>query len=204
VDFSATLDDSRARRPVTFGNACPPDAGIDWRKQGARRMHKPLNGMFRVLVCRVQSRLCGLPLDAVEETLRPQPLRPLKSPAVHVQGLARIRGDWLPVVDLAGLLGLTESAAVRRYVVVRAGERRVALAVAEVLGLQTFAAEQLRALPPLLRDRDHGAVSALAERDDELIAVLDQARLFPDDLPPTAALSAADGGEAASHRGAAS
>jgi len=171
-------------------------------------MHKPLNGMFRVLVCRVQSRLCGLPLDAVEETLRPQPLRPLKSPAVHVQGLARIRGDWLPVVDLAGLLGLTESgaapAAVRRYVVVRAGERRVALAVAEVLGLQTFAAEQLRALPPLLRDRDHGAVSALAERDDELIAVLDQARLFPDDLPPTAALSAADGGEAASHRGAAS
>ena len=126
-------------------------------------MHKPLNGMFRVLVCRVQSRLCGLPLDAVEETLRPQPLRPLKSPAVHVQGLARIRGDWLPVVDLAGLLGLTESgvdpapadaAAVRRYVVVRAGDRRVALAVAEVLGLQTFAAEQLRALPPLLRDRD--------------------------------------------------
>lgn len=176
-------------------------------------MHKPLNGMFRVLVCRVRSRLCGLPLDAVEETLRPQPLRPLKSPAVHVQGLARIRGDWLPVVDLAGLLGLTESgaapapadaAAVRRYVVVRAGERRVALAVAEVLGLQTFAAEQLRALPPLLRDRDHGAVSALAERDDELIAVLDQARLFPDDLPPTAGLSAADGGEAASHRGAAS
>ena len=182
-------------------------------------MHKPLNGMFRVLVCRVQSRLCGLPLDAVEETLRPQPLRPLKSPAVHVQGLARIRGDWLPVVDLAGLLGLTESGAapsalpgllpadaeaVRRYVVVRAGERRVALAVAEVLGLQTFAAEQLRALPPLLRDRDHGAVSALAERDDELIAVLDQARLFPDDLPPTAALSAADGGDAASHRGAAS
>lgn len=193
-------------------------------------MHKPLNGMFRVLVCRVQSRLCGLPLDAVEETLRPQPLRPLKSPAVHVQGLARIRGDWLPVVDLAGLLGLTEpgaaptpatavtppassalpaplpvdAAAVRRYVVVRAGERRVALAVAEVLGLQTFAAEQLRALPPLLRDRDHGAVTALAERDDELIAVLDQARLLPEDLPPTAALSAADGGEAASHRGAAS
>ncbi|MGN7872353.1 chemotaxis protein CheW [Roseateles sp. 22389] len=194
-------------------------------------MHKPLNGMFRVLVCRVQSRLCGLPLDAVEETLRPQPLRPLKSPAVHVQGLARIRGDWLPVVDLAGLLGLTEAgaapatavtppassalpaplpaapadaAAVRRYVVVRAGDRRVALAVAEVLGLQTFAAEQLRALPPLLRDRDHGAVSALAERDDELIAVLDQARLLPDELPPTAALSPADSGDAIGHQEAAS
>ena len=63
-------------------------------------MHKPSNGamgVFRVLVCRVQSRWCGLPLDAVEETLRPQPLRPLASPPVHVQGLARIRGDWVPV-----------------------------------------------------------------------------------------------------------
>ncbi|MBB3294772.1 purine-binding chemotaxis protein CheW [Mitsuaria sp. BK045] len=178
-------------------------------------MHKPSNGVFRVLVCRARSRLCGLPLDAVEETLRPQPLRPLMSPAVHVQGLARIRGDWLPVVDLAGLLGLSDAGAagappppgaapVRRYVVVRAGERRVALAVAEVLGLQTFAAEQLRALPPLLRDRDHGAVTALAERDDELIAVLDQARLLPDDLPPTAALSPADSGDAIGHQEAAS
>ena len=144
-------------------------------------MHKPSNGamgVFRVLVCRVQSRLCGLPLDAVEETLRPQPLRPLASPPVHVQGLARIRGDWVPVVDLTGLLGL-EPVAPRRYIVVRAGERRVALAVTEVLGLQALPAGTVRDLPPLLRDRAHGAIAALAERDDDLIAVLDQARLLP-------------------------
>ncbi len=153
-------------------------------------MHKPSNGVFRVLVCRVQSRLCGLPLDAVEETLRPLPLRPLASPVVHVQGLARIRGDWLPVVDLAGLLGVTAEPP-RRHVVVRAGERRVALAVTEVLGLQSLPAEKLRALPPLLRDREHGAVAALAERDDELIAVLDQARLLPDGA--SAALELHDG-----------
>lgn len=159
-------------------------------------MHKPSNGamgvngasgatgVLRVLVCRVQSRLCGLPLDAVEETLRPQPLRPLASPVVHVQGLARIRGDWVPVVDLTGLLGLAagpDEGRPRRLVVVRAGERRVALAVGEVLGLQTLPAERVRALPPLLRDREHGAIAALAERDDDLIAVLDQARLLPAD-----------------------
>lgn len=143
-------------------------------------MHKPSTGVVRVLVCRVQSRLCGLPLDAVEETLRPQPLRPLSAAVVHVQGLARIRGDWVPVVDLAGLLGLT-AAPVGRYVVVRAGGRRVALAVAQVLGLQALAEDAVSTLPPLLRDSAHGAVAALAERDDELIAVLDEARLLPDD-----------------------
>ncbi|WP_431101973.1 chemotaxis protein CheW [Roseateles noduli] len=143
-------------------------------------MHQPSNGVFRVLVCRVHARLCGLPLDAIEETLRPQPLRPLASPVVHVQGLARIRGDWLPVVELAGLLGL-EPAPPRRYVIVRAGGRRVALAVTEVLGLQALPADEVRALPPLLRDREHGAIAALAERDNDLIAVLDQARLLPEE-----------------------
>lgn len=153
-------------------------------------MHKPSNGVVRILVCRVQTRLCGLPLDAVEETLRPQPLRPLAAPVVHVQGLARIRGDWLPVLDVAGLLGMTGADAARRsgaapvhrYVVIHAGPRRVALAVAEVLGVQTLPAEEMRDLPPLLRDREHGAVAALAERDEELIAVLDQARLLPDGI----------------------
>ena len=58
-------------------------------------MHKPSNGamgVFRVLVCRVQSRWCGLPLDAVEETLRPQPLRP---PPQH-EVLKSIRGATNP------------------------------------------------------------------------------------------------------------
>lgn len=157
-------------------------------------MHKPSNGVARVLVCRVQSRLCGLPLDEVEETLRPQPLRPLAAPVVHVQGLARIRGDWLPVVDLAGLLGL-DAGPVHRYVVVRAGPRRVALAVAEVLGLHQLPVDAVSALPPLLRDAAHAAVTALAERDAELVAVLDHARLLPDDW--LVALPAADLADAA-------
>ena len=144
-------------------------------------MHQPLNGVFRVLVCRANARLCGLPLDAVEETLRPQPLRPLTAPVNHVQGLARIRGDWLPVLDLAGLLGVSAlPEPVRRFVVMRTGERRVALAVSEVLGVQALESEAVRALPPLLRDRDHAGVAALAERDEELLAVLDQARLLPE------------------------
>ncbi len=144
-------------------------------------MQQPLDGVFRVLVCRANARLCGLPLDAVEETMRPQPLRPLTAPVNHVQGLARIRGDWLAVLDLAGLLGVNATPEpVRRHVVLRTGERRIALAVSEVLGVQALDPETVRALPPLLRDRDHAAVAALAERDEELLAVLDQARLLPD------------------------
>ncbi|MDH0866909.1 chemotaxis protein CheW [Mitsuaria sp. GD03876] len=162
-------------------------------------MHKPSNGVVRVLVCRVHSRLCGLPLDAVEETLRPQPLRPLAAPVAHVAGLARIRGDWLPVVDLAAALGMSAAdpaAPVRRFVVLRVGERRVALAVGEVLGLHELPAADLRALPPLLRDREHGAIAALAERDDELVALLDQGRLLPDGTLAELALSTSAHGDA--------
>lgn len=145
-------------------------------------MNKPAHGVASseqtVLLCRVRSRLCGLPLSAVEETLRPQPVRPLAARVPHVQGLARIRGGWSPVLDLAGLLGLGH-AAVGRYVVVRAGERRVALAVSEVLGLRHLPPGEVERLPSLLQDDSHAAVSALAERDGELIAILDEARLMP-------------------------
>ncbi|UXH77347.1 chemotaxis protein CheW [Roseateles amylovorans] len=132
------------------------------------------------LLCRVQARLCGLPLDTVEEILRPQPVRPLAAPVAHVLGLARIRGRWVPVVDLAGLLGLN-GGAVRRYVVLRVCDRQVAVAVDEVMGLHRLSLEAMDALPPLLRDPGHAAVAALAARDEDLIALLDTARLLPDD-----------------------
>ena len=71
----------------------------------------------------------------VAETMRPLPIQPLADMPALVRGVSIIRGEPVPVVDLAGLLGQTESA-IGRFVVVRVEERKVALAIGEVIGVK--------------------------------------------------------------------
>jgi len=132
------------------------------------------------LICRVHTRLCALSLSAVREVLRPLPVQALAQPVDHVLGLSRIRGQLLPVLDVAALLGLAD-VPMQRYVVVQFGERRVALAVTAVLGLRAVALETVQALPPLLRDARHELVEAVGWLDAELLALLGSSQLLPDD-----------------------
>lgn len=131
-----------------------------------------------VLVCRVGSRLCAWPLAGVDEILRPRPLRTLMAPVPHVTGLARVRGRWVPVVDVAGAAALGE-VPVDRWVVVHHQDQVAALAVTEVMGVQRLSAGSIDTLPALLRDAHHAALSGVATLNDALIALLDPVRLMP-------------------------
>ncbi len=123
------------------------------------------------LLCRAGERLCALPLGSVVETLRPLPIEPVVGAPDFVLGLSIIRGAPVPVVDVSRLLsGRASSPA--RLVVVKAGERRVAMAVDGIIGIRPIAADQLRDLPPLLRDAGADVVSAVGTLDAEFFMVL--------------------------------
>lgn len=124
-------------------------------------------------------RACALPITHVVETLRPLPTEPVEGAPPFVRGLSVIRGHPIPVVDLAALLGTGETPA-NRYVALRAGDRRVALAVEAVDGVATLDAATLEDLPPLLRDAPPGLVEAIAARDSHLLLVLRAAHLIPE------------------------
>lgn len=142
------------------------------------------------LICRMGTRLCALPLSHVVETLRPLQVKPLTGAPEHVLGVTLIRGVAQPVIDVARLLG-ENGAEIGRYVTLRVGERRVALAVGQVLGTRELARAEMQDLPPLLREAGQGSVTALSTIDAELLWVLDSARLIPaHDL----ALAASDAG----------
>ena len=134
------------------------------------------------LVCRVQARLCALPLDRVVETMRLLPIEPIAGSPGFARGLSVIRGSPLPVIDTAQLLGHPTEVA-ERFVVVHVDGRHVALAVGGVLGIRTVPRGSLHALPPLLCGTDAQAVAAVGLLDAELLLVLRSARLLPDDLP---------------------
>jgi purine-binding chemotaxis protein CheW len=138
----------------------------------------------RVLICRVRSWFCALPIAQVEETMRPLPIEPLSGAPAFVLGLSIIRGLPTPVVDAGALLGARDQPRPSRLVVLRLEDRgrRVALAMEGVLGVRTIPTASLDQLPPLLRDASRQAVSALGALDDALLVALDAGRLVPESV----------------------
>jgi len=142
-----------------------------------------------VLVLKTGMLRCALPLSFVIEILRPLPQHPLANAPAFVCGASVIRGEPVPVVNLAGLLGAASEAATR-FVLVRAGQRKVAIAVDAVIGIQDLALEAMASVPPLLANARPDAVSALGTLDRELLLVLQTAHIVPDELWPLPLASA--------------
>jgi hypothetical protein len=74
----------------------------------------------------------------------------------------------------------TATATVRRFVTVRVGTRRVALAVEAVTDVRSLPVDALTALPPLLAGAEADGVAALGALDADVLLVLRAARLVPE------------------------
>lgn len=132
-----------------------------------------------LVLVRAGARLCGLPVESVIETMRPLPVSPISGAPPFVEGVAIVRGEPVPVIDLAAFLGDGAGAPpAARFVTVRAGERPAALAVSAVIGVSVMDAGA-SARVPLVSDACAGALDALRARDDDLLLVLGTARLVP-------------------------
>jgi purine-binding chemotaxis protein CheW len=132
------------------------------------------------LLCRVGSRLCALGIEHVVETLRPLPIEPVAEMPPFILGLSVIRGVPLPVVDAGRLLGTSDTVRAGRFVVLRLGERRAALAVDAVEGMRVLPSAALRELPALLGQASRDLVAAVGALDAELLLVLRSSRIVPD------------------------
>jgi purine-binding chemotaxis protein CheW len=152
----------------------------------------PAAATVPVLVLDTLSRTCTLPLADVVEILRPLPVVTVPGAPAFVRGVAVIRGEPVPVVDLALLLAGRSSEAVRRFVVLRSGQRRVALAVDGVQGKLELDPRRLRSLPSLVGETSSEVVKAVGLVDDRLLTALEAGRQLVDE-----AWRAVEGGKGA-------
>lgn len=127
------------------------------------------------LTCRVEERTCALPLEHVIEVMRPLPVRSVDAAPPFVLGLAVVRGQALPVID-AGRLLTGQASRPTRFVTLRVGERRVVLAVTEVIGTRLVPTEAFLEVPALLAGTSE-VRRLLGVVDGRLLEVLDSARL---------------------------
>lgn len=131
-----------------------------------------------MLIVGVRASRVALPVAHVVEQMRPLPVEAVRGTPPYVLGMSRVRGEAIPVMDLGRFLTGTEGPAAARWVTVRVGDRRMALAVDVVEGVRTADLPHLGALPPLLREVDTRAVDALGVLDASLLLLLHAARLL--------------------------
>lgn len=132
----------------------------------------PVSGSSSVLVVSTGVRRCALPIGRVIETMRPLPIEAVAGAPPFVLGVALVRGQPTPVIDLGAMLGGSASAAPRRFVTVDAGGRQVALAVDEVMGVRQLVDQAGAGVPPLLAEATAGTIETLSRLDAGLLAVL--------------------------------
>ncbi len=138
--------------------------------------------MILSLLCRIRSHLCVLPLKYVAETMRPMPVTGLAGLPSFVRGMSVIRGTAVPVVDAGILLGSNEPPEPTRFIALKIDDKRVALAVEQVIGIRGLDAIALQDLPPLLRTANADLVAAVGMLDGELLLVLQTARIVPESV----------------------
>ena len=133
------------------------------------------------LLCRVGDLLCALPLEHVDEAMRPLAVEAIAGMPSFVQGLAIVRGAPIPVVDAGTLLNGARSHPTR-FVTVKTGRRRIALAVDAVVGVVDISPGSLDPLPRLFQDASLDVISAIGTLDADLLLVLRSARLVPEEV----------------------
>jgi purine-binding chemotaxis protein CheW len=106
----------------------------------------------------------ALPVEHVLEVIEPGELTPVPGAPAQVIGIGNVRGQVVPMLSLATLLGLAEEDS-GRIVVTEHGARRAGLAVGSVLDVSELADPSHETDSPFL----HGAVLL----DGTLVGLLD-------------------------------
>jgi purine-binding chemotaxis protein CheW len=108
----------------------------------------------RVQLCtfRVGGEEYALDLMRVREIIPPLPVTPVPRAPRFVEGVASLRGDVVPVVDVRKRFGLAPTPPTRRtrFLVVVVGRRRLALVVDEVCEVVRLPRAELRPAPALV------------------------------------------------------
>lgn len=148
----------------------------------------------RFLVCRAGSTLGAIPVEHVGETLPPLPVTQLADVPPYVLGVAILRGNATPIVDLNRLLtpATAQSAgAPRRFVSVHVGPRTLGLAVEEVIGVRALPEAVLAEVPPLVHAIDSAYLSSMGALDAGIVLLLEASRLLPESTWATLAAAGA-------------
>lgn len=132
----------------------------------------------QVVAFRLGGELHGCDIRLVEEVVTKRTIHPLPDVPPHLLGVLMLRGELVPVMDVAPALGLAlETERARSILIVTHGEGRVGVAVDAVHEVLEVPAECVRPAPHSGGDRD-AYVVCVARVADGLVTLIDLAEIL--------------------------
>jgi purine-binding chemotaxis protein CheW len=136
------------------------------------------------IICRIADSEYAIPAAEISQMESFSGATPVPGAPTYVAGLAHLRQQVIPVVDLRARFGLPAVAPTldSRIVVVQVGTRRVGLLVDSAREVQNIAPEQQQDAPDLLLKQSTGFVRSVAQVDNRIIMLLDASRVIGEEL----------------------
>lgn len=141
-----------------------------------RQRHDPTKSLVGFVLGDVEY---AVAIARVKEIANPLPVVPLPHAPATVVGVADLRGELVPLVDLRARLGLPSAPATRKtkWILVDVAGRVVALVVDAVTDVFGMGGAELRPAPSLGGGDDARGIEGVASRGAAMVFVLDVGRL---------------------------
>ncbi len=131
-------------------------------------------GRQQLVVFSLAAEHYALPIGTVSEIIRYTRPRSIVSASRWVEGVIALRGQIIPIYDLAARLGLSMDGEATKIVIVDTETEQLGIPVDDVDEVLTITADQLEDLP----GQGSEAVQSIAKVGDRLVMLLDPAGLF--------------------------
>jgi two-component system, chemotaxis family, chemotaxis protein CheV len=115
----------------------------------------------------------GINVIKVKEIIQPTAVIPIPHSHPHVKGLIQLRGEVLPVVDMARVLGVVEEESKKsKYIVAEFNQQKVIFHVHNVTQIHRISWNQIEK-PSEMYSGMHSGIIGVIKRNDSMILLLD-------------------------------
>ena len=138
---------------------------------------------LQVVSFRLENEIYSLDILCVQEIIKALPVTQVPLTVSWIEGVINLRGQILPLINLASRLGLKPSPYKRdtRFVIVRGREQNVGLVVDEVQEVLRLPVSLLEPAPTTAVDKDY--IQAVCKYENRLVIVLDLPKVLYDNKP---------------------
>lgn len=139
---------------------------------------------LEIVEFQVGSSKFGINVIKVKEIIQPIPVTFIPHAHPHVEGIVQLRGEVLPVVSMAKVLGLPElnKSEQEKYIVTEFNKQRVVFHVDNVSQIHRISWEQIEK-PSDIYQGGTSHVIGVIKREDEMVLLLDYERIIVDINP---------------------